>query len=153
MEDDLNNVSQQGFSVHETNSTLGDCRQSNQARKKATGKRNSNYGIAEDEVLISAFLNVSKDATIGTNQFGKSYWQRITDYYNDNKKTPQCRSQSSLEHRWSDIQKETTKFCGFYDKVIRLNQSGKSEEDKVCCLYTMSLSHFVTVKCLVLNTT
>jgi len=119
-----------------TTATTGDPSQTNNpTRKKGTGKRNSNYSQAEDEVLISAFLNVSKDAAIGTNQSSKSYWRRICDYYNEHKKTPHSRSQHSLEHRWGSIQLDTTKFCGFYDKVLRLNQSGKSEDDKVTMLY------------------
>jgi hypothetical protein len=80
---------------------------------------------------VSAYLNISKDSTIGTNQSGKSYWRRISEYYNEHKKAPNSRTQHSLEHRWGDIQRETSKFCAAYDKVLRLKQSGRSEDDQV----------------------
>jgi hypothetical protein len=55
----------------------------------------------------------------------------IIEYFDDMKKTPNSRSQSSLQHRWVDIQKDTSRFCGFYTKIERKRQSGKSEDDKV----------------------
>jgi hypothetical protein len=61
----------------------------------------------------------------------KSYWARITDYFSEMKKTSPSRSQSSLQHRWADIQKDTSRFCGFYSEIERKRQSGKSEDDKV----------------------
>jgi hypothetical protein len=60
-----------------------------------------------------------------------SYWDRITDYYNENRKTPSERTKNSLQHRWSDIQKDTARFCGFYAEIERKRESGKSEDDKV----------------------
>jgi hypothetical protein len=47
------------------------------------------------------------------------------------KKTSSTRTQSSLQHRWGDIQKDTSRFCGFYAEIERKKQSGKSEDDKV----------------------
>lgn len=105
--------------------------QRNKIVKKTVTRRLANYSQAEDEVLVSAYLNISKDPAIGTNQSGKSYWRRISEYYNEHTKAPTSRTQHSLEHRWGDIQRETSKFCGAYDKVIRLKQSGKSEDDQV----------------------
>jgi hypothetical protein len=99
--------------------------------KKTVTRRLANYSQAEDEVLVSAYLNISKDPAIGTNQSGKSYWRRISECYNEHKKTPNSRTQHSLEHRWGNIQWETSKFCAAYDKVLRLKQSGKSEDDQV----------------------
>jgi hypothetical protein len=99
--------------------------------KKATTRRLGNYTQAEDEILVSAYMIVSKDPAIGTNQLGEAYWRHISDYYNEHKKTANARTQHSLEHRWSDIQRDTMKFCAAYDKVIRLKQSGKREDDKV----------------------
>jgi hypothetical protein len=36
-----------------------------------------------------------------------------------------------LQHRWADIQKDTSRFCGFYSEIERKRQSDKSEDDKV----------------------
>ena len=36
-----------------------------------------------------------------------------------------------LMNRWSTIQLATNKFCGCFDQIERLNQSGLTEKDKV----------------------
>jgi hypothetical protein len=99
--------------------------------KKGVPRRMKNFLTLEDETLCSAYLNASKDPIVGTNQPMKSYWGRITDYFNEMKKTCSTRTQSSLQHRWADIQKDTSRFCGFYAEIERKKQSGKSEDDKV----------------------
>ena len=86
-----------------------------------------NFSTKEDKILCSAYLNVSKDPIVAVNQSSGSYWARITAYCEEHN----CpRSKSSLQHRWGDIQKDTSRFCGFYAEVERKNQSGKSEDDK-----------------------
>jgi hypothetical protein len=68
---------------------------------------------------------------VGVNQPYKTYWERITEYYNMNRGIYGERSHNSLQHRWGEISKSTSKFCGFYAEVERKNQSGKCEDDKV----------------------
>jgi hypothetical protein len=78
-----------------------------------------------------AYLNMSKDPIVGVNQTMQCYSVRIAEFYNENKKTANPRTASALQHRWSDIQKDTSRFCGIYAEIKRRNQSGKSEDDKV----------------------
>jgi hypothetical protein len=94
------------------------------------------FSPTEDETLCCPYLSVSKDPIVGVNQKMESYWTRITKFYNENKKTENARSLLSLQHRWADIQKGTTCFCGIYAEIERRNQSGKSEDDKVHFLTT-----------------
>ena len=86
-------------------------------RKGGLGpKRLKNFSTKEDEILCSAYLNVSKDPIVAVNQSSGSYWARITAYCEEHN----CpRSKSSLQHRWGDIQKDTSRFCGFYAEVER----------------------------------
>jgi hypothetical protein len=69
----------------------------------------------------------------------QSYYVRIAEFYNENKKTTNPRTTSSLQHRWSDMQKDTSRFCGFYAEIERRNQSGKNKDDKVNCVITTLL--------------
>jgi hypothetical protein len=101
------------------------------SRGRGASKRNKNFSISKDEVLCSAYLNVSKDPIVGVNQPAGSYWARMEQWYNEHKKTAQARTMSSLQHRWGDIQRDTSRFCGFFAEVERRNASGKSEDDKV----------------------
>jgi hypothetical protein len=70
-------------------------------------------------VICVAYLNVSRDPIVGINQSMGSYWQRICDYYEENRKTTVSRSLKSLQHRWGDISKDTSKFCGLYAEIDR----------------------------------
>lgn len=127
---DMNIAFQNLFLVEDTRATNGEPTQATirKKNKKATAKKNTSFSQDEDEVLIFAYLNVSRDPVIGTNQFQKSYWHMISDFYKEHKKMAYSRSQHSLEHRWGDIQRDTAKFCGAYAQVMRLNQNGKSDD-------------------------
>lgn len=94
-----------------------------------TSSRGPAYTIAEDKLLCSAFLNVSRDATVGTNQTSETYWERITRYFNENKKSGVTRTSDLLCTRWNNISKETARFCSAKAEIDRNRKSGKSEQD------------------------
>jgi hypothetical protein len=83
-------------------------------------------------------LHVSNDPIVGVNQTMQCYSARIDEFYNENKKTPNSRTPSSLQLRWSDIQKDTSRFCGFYAEIERRNQTEKIEDNKVNFVTTTS---------------
>jgi hypothetical protein len=64
---------------------------------------------------------MSKDPIVGVNQTMQYYSVRIAEFYNENRKAANPRTVSSLQHRWSDIQKDTSRFCGFYAEIERRN--------------------------------
>jgi hypothetical protein len=100
-------------------------------KMKAFHKRLKNFTTNEDECLVLAYLNVSKDLIVGVNQPMKGYWQRIADYYNEHKSTPISRSISSIQHRLADIERDTSRFFRFFAQVERHKQSGVNKSDKV----------------------
>lgn len=100
------------------------------AAATAGSSRGTSYTIAEDKALCSAYLNVSRDPIVGTNQKSETYWERITNYYND-LKVGCYRTACSLTARWGVISKDTSLFCGIKAEVDRLRQSGKTEQDRV----------------------
>jgi hypothetical protein len=102
---------------------------------RGVSTRTGNFKSIEDEVLCSAYLNVSKDPIVGVNQPQEGYWARITQFYMENRKTATVKTQSSLQHKWGDIMKYTTRFCGFYAEIESQHQSGKNEDDKVRNLF------------------
>jgi hypothetical protein len=101
------------------------------SNEKKIPRRDKNFSIKEDELLCSAYTNISKDPIAGCNQPMGAYWDRVTKYYHDHKTMQTERSKSSLIHRWEKIQRDTSKFCAFFDKIERLNESGKIEDDRV----------------------
>jgi hypothetical protein len=71
----------------------------------------------KDEVLVSAWLNVSLDPMVGKYKKGGRYWSHIYEYFNEHKP---CQSQctiNSLMHRWETIQKCKNNFCGCLARI------------------------------------
>lgn len=62
--------------------------------------RTANYNQIEDVALCYAWMNMSMDATIGTDQTKTMFWKRITDYYNKSVEVQSSHTQGSLGHRW-----------------------------------------------------
>jgi len=98
-------------------------------------KRSKNFSETEDEILVSAWLNVSLDPITGANQTHKSYWTRIHDYFHENLPFPSDRTQNSLMHRWSTIQDSVNKFTGCLSRIAGRRQSGATMQDKVLTSY------------------
>ncbi|XP_024014250.1 glutathione S-transferase T3-like [Eutrema salsugineum] len=85
----------------------------------------------EDIVLISAWLNTSKDPVIGNDQKAGAFWGRISLYFNN---SPQLadfpeRSSTVCKQRWGRINDQTCKFVGCYDAAIKQQSSGQNDND------------------------
>lgn len=101
------------------------------AAVKSNKKRSKNFTVPEDEMLVSAWLNVSLDPIRGVNQSKDTYWKRIHDFFHLHKDFESNRTQSSLMSRWSSIQHECNIFAHCVSRVEARNQSGASVDDKV----------------------
>ncbi|KAF5446120.1 hypothetical protein F2P56_031773 [Juglans regia] len=95
-------------------------------------QRGASFTAEEDNLLVSAWLNISIDAIKGTDQKSTQMWERISEFYHEYKKQNNVnRSVVSLMNRWSSIQKCTNKFCAFLAQVESLHPSGATEQDKI----------------------
>ncbi|XP_035550683.1 glutathione S-transferase T3-like [Juglans regia] len=95
-------------------------------------QRGVSFTVEEDNLLLSAWLNISMDAIRGTDKKYSQMWKRISNYYNEHKNTSMAnRSGGSLTNRWSVIQKCTNKFCAAVAQVESLHPSGATEQDKI----------------------
>ncbi|XP_008657235.2 uncharacterized protein [Zea mays] len=93
--------------------------------------RSKNFTDDEDILLLSVYLNVSKDPTAGRDQKDSRFWERIEKYYHVNLTFESDRNCSSLRHRWGIIQKEVSLFQSYYEAIQRKNESGKTMNDKI----------------------
>ncbi|KAJ1255011.1 hypothetical protein BS78_K298900, partial [Paspalum vaginatum] len=103
--------------------------------------RTRNYIVQEDLCLCSAFLNVSKDPIVGTNQSSEGYWERIHQYYHAHRTFVSDRNPGSLVHRWTTIREAVQKFCGYKALQDRLDKSGHTEEDRIQAAIKMYRKH------------
>ncbi|XP_062213680.1 glutathione S-transferase T3-like [Phragmites australis] len=98
--------------------------------KPKTGRTKWTY--EEDELLVSAWLNVSQDPVVGTDQSKDTYWGRIAKYFNTYRKpTMMTRSDKALINHMKLITDAVRKFAVHVRKVERLNPSGTNERDKM----------------------
>ena len=101
-------------------------------QKKSTTKTSqwgNNFTIDVDIKLVSACLNVSLDVMTSTDQKHTTFWDRIWSTFHNDKKFNH--SKDSLCSRWSTIQGETDKFCGYLAQIENWNESAKTKHDKV----------------------
>ncbi|KAL0698828.1 hypothetical protein Bca4012_054950 [Brassica carinata] len=89
------------------------------------------WSTVEDLVLISAWLNTSKDPLTGNEQKGGTFWKRITTTYNNSPKVVGLakRELSHCKQRWGKINEGVNKFVGAYEAATKQRTSGQSEDD------------------------
>ena len=94
-------------------------------------QRTKNFSVEEDKLIVSAWLNTSKDAVTGNEQQGGAFWQRILQYLKLHGGNHEERSQSCIKSRWADINAKCSKFVGFHSQIERLRQSGHTEQNNI----------------------
>jgi hypothetical protein len=105
---------------------------------KGGSKRGSNYTQEEDIQLCKSWIGIGYDSSVGTDQSGKTYWERITAHYHSFRDFPSDRTSNSLEHRCGIIVKDCMRFQGYYEEVERRHPSGVPYQEHVvsfdlCC--------------------
>lgn len=80
----------------------------------------------DDELLISAWLNTSKDAVVGNDQKSLTFWKRVAEYYGE---SAEARPHQHCKSRWHKINEHTNKFCGAFALAERQQSSGQNDND------------------------
>ncbi|XP_010424098.1 PREDICTED: glutathione S-transferase T3-like [Camelina sativa] len=90
------------------------------------------WSAQDDLVLISAWLNTSKDAIVGNDQPYGSFWKRIGEYYATSDHVlggGEPRLPDHCRQRWQKISREVSKFCGAYAEAKGEKSSGMNDVD------------------------
>ncbi|XP_033148180.1 glutathione S-transferase T3 isoform X4 [Brassica rapa] len=85
----------------------------------------------DDVVLISSWLNTSKDPVVGNEQKSAGFWKRIAAYFAASPLVAGCeeREPSHCKQRWHRINDLVSKFSGSYGAATRQRTSGQNEND------------------------
>ena len=121
------------FLINESEDIVSQPSDSTQLHKKS--QRTKNFSQEEDCLLISAWLNTSKDPITGVDQQTKQFWARVYAYFVENGGNLNNRSQISISSRWHEINREVGKFVGFLTQIENRQQSGTTEESRVIFLF------------------
>ena len=94
-------------------------------------KERRKWSPTEDKVLISAWLNTSKDPVVGNEQKAIAFWKRIAAYFGSSPQLAgyQKRDTTCCKSRWGKINEGVCKFVGCYDAATKQKSSGQSEDD------------------------
>ncbi|XP_033133985.1 uncharacterized protein LOC117127523 [Brassica rapa] len=83
-------------------------------------KTRRKWTTADDIVLISAWLNTSKDAVVSNEQKSSTFWSRVAAYYSASRQDGEGeRGVLHCKQRWHKINDLVCKFCGAYAAATR----------------------------------
>ena len=96
-------------------------------------KERKKWSPSDGVVLISAWLNTSKDPAVGNEQKAGAFWKRVADYYAASPKVERGGAPEAIQckQRWQKMNDLVCKFCGAYAAATRQKRSGQSESDVV----------------------
>lgn len=108
-------------------------RHSSQGSEAPSAKERRSWSPKEDKVLISAWLNTSKDPIVGNEQKAAAFWKRILEYYNASPALAGIppREANQCKQRWFRINSEVNKFVGCYEAARKEQTSGQNEDDVI----------------------
>ncbi|XP_048609749.1 glutathione S-transferase T3-like [Brassica napus] len=94
-------------------------------------KERRKWSPTEDLVLISAWLNTSKDPVVGNEQKAIAFWKRIAAYVASSPKLSalQKREPANCKQRWGKINDGLCKFIGCYEAATKARSNGMNEDD------------------------
>ncbi|XP_024011250.1 glutathione S-transferase T3-like [Eutrema salsugineum] len=97
--------------------------------RKVTPRRQ--WTPTEDLVLISAWLNTSKDPIVGNDQKSGAFWSRIKATFNSSPKLKEYpdREGTHCKQRWSRMNNQVCKFVGCYDTAVKEQSSGLNDNN------------------------
>ncbi|XP_024004751.1 glutathione S-transferase T3-like [Eutrema salsugineum] len=87
------------------------------------------WSPADDVLLISSWLNTSKDSIVGNEQRAGSFWKRISVFYAASSKSSDHPDAIQCKQRWQKINDLVCKFVGAYESATREKTSGQNEND------------------------
>lgn len=100
------------------------------ANAAAAAGRGPNFKPEEDKSLCTAWVTVSSDGSVGTNQDSDEFWARVKALFDNQLEVLVFdRTPGSLKSRFQTVSHDVSKFAGCYEKIKELNQSGTTEED------------------------
>jgi len=111
-------------------------------------QRSKNFSPEKDYLLVSAWLNTSKDPITGVEQQTKQLWARVHAYFVENGENLNNRFEISISSTWQEINREVGKFVGFVTQIENRQQSRMTEESRVILIFIFMLNcltHILTL--------
>lgn len=82
----------------------------------------------DEKKLASAWLTISSDSIVGNGQNDKTFWKRITDYFNASRGADPPRKQNTLKQHWFWMLPFINEFNQLHNKLLGQHHSGWSDD-------------------------
>ncbi|KAF2592501.1 hypothetical protein F2Q70_00044275, partial [Brassica cretica] len=101
------------------------------AELPAERKERRTWTVTEDIVLISSWLNTSKDPVVGNEQKSATFWTRVAAYFSASPKLAGCenRDGNQCKQHWHKLNEAVCKFSGAYETATREKISGMNDNE------------------------
>ncbi|KAL9664719.1 hypothetical protein QQ045_020125 [Rhodiola kirilowii] len=97
---------------------------------------------SEDHLLISAWLNVSTDPMIGTDQKGETFWERIHQYCEESIPGLIKRGVIAMKRRWQRINEGAQRYGSCYDQAERRIGSGTNMDNIIQLAHELHVAKY-----------
>nr|VDD33100.1 unnamed protein product [Brassica oleracea] len=94
-------------------------------------KERRKWSPVEDVLLISAWLNTSKDPVVGNERKAIAFWKQIAAYFAASPKLAGLEKRGPVHYktRWGKINEGVCKFVGSYEAATKQRSSGQNKDD------------------------
>jgi hypothetical protein len=107
------------------------------------GKRGKGWTESEMILLCHSWLAVSEDSSVGTGQKAETFWGRVLQQMNQSlqeKDFPTVdKDWMKVQAKFGSISKDVSLFSGCYKVVIDLDESGKTDSDRLADAHALFL--------------
>ncbi|XP_013613781.1 PREDICTED: glutathione S-transferase T3-like [Brassica oleracea var. oleracea] len=120
------------FANYEDISTLSSSQHPSLHRDDVGERRERKTWTPTDDILvISSWLNTSKDPVVSNEQKAGTFWKRVAACFNASPKAAggEERTPNNCKQRWHKINDLVCKFCDAYEAATRKKSSGCNEND------------------------
>ncbi|XP_062093846.1 glutathione S-transferase T3-like [Humulus lupulus] len=80
-------------------------------------------------LLISGWLNTSKDAIVGNDKNFAKFWDQIAEYFNTNHKDEERRNEKQWKDHWNKTNQNVARFNGCYKRVQQAHHSDINDHE------------------------
>jgi hypothetical protein len=103
-----------------------------EANETSSG-RGPNWTDHDDELLAQAYLNVSQNGLVGTNQKGAVFYQKMFDHYMSNRvsNVHNAREEQAIQPRWKRINSACGKWAACMARAHKTRKSGENKKDLI----------------------
>ncbi|KAL5715238.1 hypothetical protein ACHQM5_017085 [Ranunculus cassubicifolius] len=94
-------------------------------------KRQSNFRVEEDTLLVKMWLKVSEDDIVGKEQTRGTFWEKVENEFMSRTTLVIKRTSKALEGRFRTLQTHINHYAAIIAQVDKDNGSGRNEADRV----------------------